>query len=491
MFKKNLLNLFLIVSVCSFPIFGHLSELPMQRWDESRLAVKAYEMSETGNWLTPTMQWEPDMGSTKPPLNIWLQVISIKIFGVNELATRLPSAIAALFTCLLLYWFLAIKFKNPVAGVAAAMILIISKSYVDLHGIRTGDYDSLLALFTTAYIISYYLFLTQKKSKYLLATGVMIILATMTKCVQALIFLPALLIMTIAFKQVKAVIKNRNIYYSICLFILVVGGYYGLREHYNPGFLEATYRNELGGRYFVTLEEHDQPWYYYIKFMYEADSILMLLAAWGINLFVCSENKGVKSLSVYLACLITFYTFILSLSQTKLFWYLIPIYPICALLAGLAISDIYTRIKQLKIKTPVFYFLPMVTMLFFYSINYATTLNRSFKSRIDNNDPKNAMITYLHNEGHGETAIDNTVLLNEEWAQDFQWYYHKLNTKYKIYYKSIYHLNTGDKVALFKPDLKEIIELNFNTELVKKYYAVNVYKILGRKHEEFIVLNNS
>jgi len=39
------------------------------------------------------------MWNTKPPLMIWCQVISMKLLGINEWAIRLPSALAALFTC--------------------------------------------------------------------------------------------------------------------------------------------------------------------------------------------------------------------------------------------------------------------------------------------------------------------------------------------------------------------------------------------------------
>ena len=49
-----------------------------------------------------------------------------------------------------------------------------------LHGTRTGDYDALLTLFTTAYCFSYFSFLEDERPKYLYATFIFLLLAVMT-----------------------------------------------------------------------------------------------------------------------------------------------------------------------------------------------------------------------------------------------------------------------------------------------------------------------
>ena len=85
--------------------FYHLNELPIIQWDESRLAVNAAEMYHSGNFLSTTYEYKPDYYNTKPPLMIWLQVLSASVFGMNELAIRFPSAVAGLF-CILFYAFI-------------------------------------------------------------------------------------------------------------------------------------------------------------------------------------------------------------------------------------------------------------------------------------------------------------------------------------------------------------------------------------------------
>ena len=60
--------------------------------DEGYYARTAAEMLQTGNWLIPTFNGE--LFAHKPPLSYWLLAISMAVFGANEFAARLPSAIA-------------------------------------------------------------------------------------------------------------------------------------------------------------------------------------------------------------------------------------------------------------------------------------------------------------------------------------------------------------------------------------------------------------
>ncbi|UOQ78563.1 hypothetical protein MUN84_08455 [Hymenobacter sp. 5516J-16] len=64
---------------------------PIYLWDESRVAVNAAEMALNNNWLVAHFEGQPDLWNTKPPLLLWLQVLSIKLFGFNEVAIRLPT----------------------------------------------------------------------------------------------------------------------------------------------------------------------------------------------------------------------------------------------------------------------------------------------------------------------------------------------------------------------------------------------------------------
>ena len=70
-------------------------------WDEINFAESAREMIVTGDYMTVQINFEPFW--EKPPLFIWMQVLSMKIFGINEFAARFPNAICGIVTMLVLF----------------------------------------------------------------------------------------------------------------------------------------------------------------------------------------------------------------------------------------------------------------------------------------------------------------------------------------------------------------------------------------------------
>lgn len=70
-------------------------------WDEINFAESAREMIMSGDFLTVQIDFKPFW--EKPPLFIWMQVVSMKIFGINEFAARFPNAVCGIVTLLVLY----------------------------------------------------------------------------------------------------------------------------------------------------------------------------------------------------------------------------------------------------------------------------------------------------------------------------------------------------------------------------------------------------
>lgn len=70
-------------------------------WDEINFAEASREMLVTHNYAIPQIGFEPFW--EKPPLFFWLQVICMKLFGVNEFASRLPNAVCGVLTLLVLF----------------------------------------------------------------------------------------------------------------------------------------------------------------------------------------------------------------------------------------------------------------------------------------------------------------------------------------------------------------------------------------------------
>ncbi len=79
----------------------------------------------------------------KPPLALWVQALSAKLFGFTPLSLLLPEAIMGVLAVAALYWVLTPRF-GAAAGVASALALAVYPSFVAVS--RENGVDSLLIL---------------------------------------------------------------------------------------------------------------------------------------------------------------------------------------------------------------------------------------------------------------------------------------------------------------------------------------------------------
>ena len=306
---------------------------PIVLWDESRLAVNALEMSQRGFSLVTTYGFQPDLWNTKPPLLIWLEAGSIRLFGPSEWAVRLPSFLAALATVALVMRFSWRLGRSRFVAMAAPAMLVFSAGFFGPHAGQSGDYEMLLCLFTTAYLLLLFELLHARRPTpgRVLLCGVLIAGACLTKGVAGLVPGAGVLAYVLVTRRWPRLFKTPWYALAGLIVLVLVGGFYVLRERAAPGYLSAVMSNELGGRYLHGMSGHIQAPYYYVEYVLEFFSLGALL----LLLFAapCLRWKPTKSAAfltyaniVALALLVVY-----SLSRTKIFWYIVPIYPIVSI----------------------------------------------------------------------------------------------------------------------------------------------------------------
>jgi len=97
---------FIFSVVALYPLVAFIDASPLYLWDESRQAANAIEVYSNHNWIVTYYDGSPDMWNTKPPLLIWLQVLSMNILGCTVMAFRTPSVLGAFATTLSLFFFI-------------------------------------------------------------------------------------------------------------------------------------------------------------------------------------------------------------------------------------------------------------------------------------------------------------------------------------------------------------------------------------------------
>jgi len=166
---------------------GCISYLPFLRgvhlfdWDEINFAEISREMIVLQDYLRVYINFEPFW--EKPPLFCWFQVISMKLFGINEYAARLPNAVAGILTLLTLHKF-GTYYKNPKFGMIWA--LVYWGSILPFLYFKSGIIDPWFNFFTFSALFYYYKFLREKaedkaNNEWLWSSGLLLGLAVFTK----------------------------------------------------------------------------------------------------------------------------------------------------------------------------------------------------------------------------------------------------------------------------------------------------------------------
>lgn len=482
---KKYFKYIVLASILYMPLFGHLDSWPIRIWDEARLAISAYEMNQNNNFLVTYFEGEPDMWSTKPPLMIWMQVICMKIFGVNELAVRLPSALSALLTCIVLLLFAKHYLKSFWLGFIAAVVLITSHGYVDLHGSRTGDYDVPLALFMTLGALLFFVYCEKKKSKYLYLFFLALTLGVLTKGIAGLLFIPAIFIYGLIRKEILPLLKNKHFYFGAASFLFVIVGYYALREIYNPGFFEVVQKNELGGRYLDVIEGHKRPfWWYYSELIKTRFSAWYLLVPCGLLIGLFSNNQKIKRLTIFSGLLILTFFLIISIGQTKLRWYDIPLFPVLSILVAIFLHYVFQYLKSVEFirKTLTTNVVPFLFLFLVMIIPYKKMINRTYnpqeqKWRKDFYD----IGYYLRDAVDGKHDLNNKLLVYQGYYAHNLFYINILKDQgVDIDFKNRTKLQAGNVVIVPQQEARDYIEKHYDYKILRTDGNIVTYKINAR-----------
>lgn len=103
----------LIIALGAILFLPMLGAVHLFDWDEINFAESAREMLVTGEYGRVTINFQPFW--EKPPLFIWLQTLSMKVFGINEYAARLPNAICGIATLIALFHY-GRKYRSAAFG---------------------------------------------------------------------------------------------------------------------------------------------------------------------------------------------------------------------------------------------------------------------------------------------------------------------------------------------------------------------------------------
>lgn len=245
-----------------------LNMIPLFDWDELNFAESAREMNVTKNYLYVQMGFEPFW--EKPPLFMWLQALSERLFGAHVWVYKLPNVIAGVAAVNLAYHIGDNMGKRMLGSFWALATLLSFGPYIYW---KSGIIDPVFNLFIVTAIYQWYK-ITQASLKnershtYYLSVGVFLGLAFLTKGPVAILITGLVVFVVTAIRSKWHELFNTKILLSIFGLLAVVSLWVlPLLNSNGAQFLQEFIDYQII-LFKGQIEWHNQPWFYHIVVLF-------------------------------------------------------------------------------------------------------------------------------------------------------------------------------------------------------------------------------
>lgn len=315
---KNNYALILFLLSCFFFPFA-IGSVHLFDWDEVNFAEIAREMIVNENYLNVQINYQPFW--EKPPLFFWLQALSMKIFGINEFASRFPNVIVGI-TSILSLFYIGKKFITEKFGFIWALSYI--GSILPHFYFKTGIIDPLFNLFIFLSIYFFYLYQDQYKKKNLLIASILSGLAVLTKGPVAILIILLVVFFFVIYKWKTIKIKILDLIIA-GLIICIITSFWFISEIINGGGIELFKEFiDYQIRLFSTSEAgHGQPFYYHFIVLFFGCFPISLIAIPYLLKKNFSNSKSIFVRDFYTLNFILFWVVLIlfSITTTKIVHY--------------------------------------------------------------------------------------------------------------------------------------------------------------------------
>ncbi|MFK0729827.1 MAG: ArnT family glycosyltransferase [Gloeotrichia echinulata HAB0833] len=336
---------------------------------EPLFAEASRQMYVTGDWITPFFNGETRFD--KPALIYWCQAIAYAIFGVNEWAVRLPSAIAAIAVMSLafytIHWSIAKqdeleKLSQPtrpyiIAAVGAALMAFCPEMIV--WG-RTGVSDMLLTGCIASALLCFFLGYAKNEgtreestrslfpNNWYLACYVLIAGGILTKGPVGIV-LPGLIIgaFLLYLGKFREVGRQMRPLMGLLIILVLSVPWYALVIWRNGwDYINAFFGYHNLERFTEVVNGHSAPWYFYFlvvllgfaPYSVYLPAAMARLKFWQLSHWRTQERSQQLGLFACFWFLGIFGFF--TIAVTKLPSYVLPLMPAAAILVALFWSDL-------------------------------------------------------------------------------------------------------------------------------------------------------
>lgn len=233
MIKLNNISAFLFALIIGIIFYiPFLGGIHLFDWDEINFAESAREMISSRNFLTVQINFEAFW--EKPPLFFWLQVLSVKIFGMGEFAMRFPNALCGIITLMVIYRVGVRMFDEKFGFI---WMMVYAGSLLPFLYFKSGIIDPWFNLFIFLGIthLAYYFIIQERRLLNISLSGAFLGLAIITKGPVAILILFLVLLVFLFFSRFRVSIRINDLL-GFTFFLTVIGGSWFMMQVINGNF---------------------------------------------------------------------------------------------------------------------------------------------------------------------------------------------------------------------------------------------------------------
>lgn len=345
---RERLTLLILLGLAIAPYFIGLGSSSLWDSNEAFYAETPREMIESADYINPSFNYQPRFN--KPPLSYWVVALFYKVFGVSELAERIPIALGAMVLVAAAFALARIIFSFEAAALAGIALAIAPRFLMFSRRILIDIY---LAMFMALSLLFFALAekYPERRRLFLVLMYASMGFGILTKGPVA-ILLPAtaFIIYLAAFRQLKKIRSLIPVWGAVIIAIIVLPWYVVVySQHgwlYIKSFLlldnisrytEAVWGPSRGPLFYLQVMLGDMfPWSLFLApalWLYGRRSIKAIKK-------VTSDNDTSEQLATLLIIWIAVIVIFFSLSRSKEDLYILPIYVAAAALIGGLLSAV-------------------------------------------------------------------------------------------------------------------------------------------------------
>jgi len=311
---------------------------------EGRYALCAWEMVASGNYLTPTLHGKPHW--TKPPMGYWAIAAGLRTVGKNSWGARLANAVAFSLTVLLTGW-LGVRMFGSTAGWLAA--LIYATSLFPVMVANTVNTDTLLGLWEILAVCCFWQADDQPRDatsrNWLTGMWAAFGCGFLTKGPPALLPLAVILLFLVFRRRQQGKAGIQLITWpGLALFLVLGFGWYILMVAWNPDLFRYFLEDEVVLRVATDRWSRNPEWYQPFRIYLPLLLFGGGLWSWLLGCFAWRTKMGRRpawaalfqecQAPLFLLLWLMLPLVIFSLSRSRLPDYVLPLFPVMALVMG-------------------------------------------------------------------------------------------------------------------------------------------------------------